>query len=56
VAIGYGLLTILGLIPQTNTFFGLIPLHGNDVWLHAVLALVGAYLGFMHRERSVDVR
>jgi hypothetical protein len=56
VAIGYGLLTILGLIPQTQTLFGLMPIHGNDVWLHAALALVGAYLGFMHRERTVDVR
>ena len=56
VAIGYGLLTILGLIPQTNTFFGLIPLHGNDVWLHAGLALVAAYFGFIHRERHADVR
>lgn len=56
VAIGYGLLTVLGLIPQTQTLFGLVPLHGNDVWLHAVLALAGAYLGFVHRERSTDVR
>jgi hypothetical protein len=56
VAIGYGLLTILGLIPQTNTLFGLVPLHGNDIWLHAVLALAGVYFGFIHRERTVDVR
>ena len=56
VAIGYGLLTILGLIPQTSTLFGLLPLHGNDVWLHAVLALAGVYFGFIHRERVADVR
>jgi len=56
VAIGYGLLTVLGLIPQTNTLFGLVPLHGNDVWLHAVLALAGAYFGFIHRERSYETR
>ena len=30
--------------------FGLIPLHGNDVWLHGVLALAGIYFGWMHRE------
>jgi len=56
VAIGYGLLTILGLIPATQTLFGLVPLHGNDIWLHAVLALAGAYFGFIHRERAIDAR
>jgi len=56
VAIGYGLLTVLGLIPQTNTLFGLVPLHGNDVWLHAVLALAGVYFGFIHRERTIETR
>jgi hypothetical protein len=56
VAVIYGLLIVLGLIPQTNTTFGLVPLHGNDVWLHALLALPAAYFGFVHRERSTDVR
>ena len=46
-------LSVLGLLPQTNTLFGFVPLHGNDVWLHAVLALVAAYFGFVHRETTV---
>lgn len=46
VAIAYGLLTIMGLIPRLNTVFGLVPLHGHDVWLHAVIALASAYFGF----------
>lgn len=50
VAVIYGVLTVMGLIPATQTTFGLIPLHGNDVWLHGVLALAGAYFGWMHRE------
>lgn len=50
VAIAYGLLTILGLIPATNTVFGLVPIYGHDVWLHALLAAVAAYFGFVHRE------
>jgi uncharacterized protein DUF4383 len=53
VAIIYAVLTVMGLIPATNTTFGLIPLHGNDVWLHAVLALVAAYFGWMHRDTAV---
>ena len=46
VAASYALLVILGLIPATQTTFGLIPIWGNDVWLHAVLAAAAAYLGF----------
>ena len=49
LAIFYGLLAILGLIPATNTMFGLIPIYGHDVWLHAATALVAAYFGFIAR-------
>ena len=52
VALIYGLLTVLGLIPLTNTTFGLVPIYGNDVWLHAVLAAVAGYFGFAHRDRG----
>ena len=50
VAVAYALLTILGLIPATNTTFGLVPIYGHDIWLHALLAAVAGYFGFMHRE------
>lgn len=50
VAIIYAVLTVLGLLPATNTTFGLIPIYGNDVWLHAALALVAAYFGWMNRD------
>jgi hypothetical protein len=46
VAIIYALLTVMGFIPGLNTTFGLIPLYGHDVWLHAVLAAVAAYFGW----------
>jgi hypothetical protein len=35
VAVVYGILTVMGLIPALDTTFGLIPLYGHDVWLHA---------------------
>ncbi|HEX6377042.1 MAG TPA: DUF4383 domain-containing protein [Allosphingosinicella sp.] len=54
VAVIYGLLTILGLLPQTNTTFGLVPIYGNDVWLHALLALVAAYFGWVNRDTAGD--
>lgn len=49
VAVIYVLLTVLGLLDATNTTFGLIPIYGNDVWLHLVLALVAAYFGWVNR-------
>ena len=46
VAVAYALLVILGLLPATQTTFGLIPIWGNDVWLHALIAAGAAYFGF----------
>jgi hypothetical protein len=53
VAVSYGLLTILGLIPFLNLHntFGLVPIHGNDVWLHALIAIAAAYFGFAETDR-----
>jgi hypothetical protein len=53
VAILYAILTILGLIPAFDTTFGLIPIYGNDVWLHALLAIVAAYFGWVNRDMTV---
>ena len=47
VAISYALLTVLGLIPLTQTTFGLVPIWGNDIWLHALLAATAAYFGYV---------
>ena len=49
LAIIYALLAVMGLIPGLNTTFGLIPIFGHDVWLHAVTALVAAYFGYAVR-------
>ncbi|HEV2748359.1 MAG TPA: DUF4383 domain-containing protein [Allosphingosinicella sp.] len=51
VAIIYAVFTVMGLIPGLNTSFGMVPLYGNDVWLHALLAAVAAYFGWMNRDR-----
>lgn len=52
VAIFYGLLTVLGAIPSemTKTLFGLVPLHGYDILLHAGSALIAAYFGFVRKD------
>jgi hypothetical protein len=46
LALLYGVLAVMGLIPGMNTLFGMLPMHGHDVWLHAGTALVAAYFGW----------
>lgn len=53
VAVIYALFTIMGLVPGLNTTFGLVPLHSHDVWLHALLAGVAAYFGFVRPRETV---
>jgi hypothetical protein len=52
VAVIYAIFVVMGLITAGNlhTTFGLVPLYGHDVWLHALLALGAAYFGFVRRE------
>jgi hypothetical protein len=47
LAIFYGVLAVMGLVPVLNTMFGLAPIHGHDVWLHAATALAAAYFGWV---------
>ena len=54
LAILYGALAVMGLVPGLNNVFGFIPLHSNDVWLHAGTAALAAYFGWrseVHMER-----
>jgi hypothetical protein len=53
LAVSYALLAVLGLNAATNTTFGLVPIWGADVYLHAAVATVAFYFGFVHG--SVDV-
>jgi len=46
LAVIFGLLAVMGMIPATNTAFGLVPLFGHDVWLHALTALSAAFFGW----------
>jgi hypothetical protein len=48
VAVAYALLAVLGLIQTGNVWntFGLIPISGYDVWLHALIAAAAAFVGF----------
>ena len=50
-AVIYLVLVVLAFIDPTT--FGLVPIGGNDIWLHAVLAAGLGYFGFLHREVGV---
>jgi hypothetical protein len=47
LALFYGALAVMGLLPPTQASLGFIPIFGNDVWLHAVTAAIAAYFGFI---------
>lgn len=53
VAVIYGVLTLMGLFPALQTTFGLIPIHGHDVWLHLMLAGVAGYFGWGYTPEAV---
>jgi hypothetical protein len=48
LGVSYLLLAVLGAIPATQTTFGLIPIYGHDVWLHAIVGLAATVIGFTH--------
>jgi uncharacterized membrane protein len=46
IAILFAVLAVMGLFPRLDTLFGLMPLHGHDIWLHAGTAALAAYVGW----------
>lgn len=54
LAVIFGILAIMGLFPVLNVTFGLIPIHGHDIWLHALTALMGAYFGYLVPAEATD--
>jgi hypothetical protein len=56
LTIVYAALAVMGLVPAFNTTFGVIPLFGHDVWLHAGTAAAAAYFGFGQRMEAMEIR
>jgi len=55
LAVIYAVLTVMGVLPRPlTTMFGLAPLFGHDIWLHALTAIVAAYFGW-GRSRAMAV-
>jgi len=56
LALFYGALAVMGLIPGMATMFGVLPIHGHDVWLHAGSAAIAAYFGWRSTEPHMERR
>lgn len=46
VAIFFAALAVMGAAPGLDTLFGMLPIHGNDIWLHGATAAAAAYFGW----------
>lgn len=46
LAVWFTFLVLLGFIPIANSVFGLMPIYGNNVWLHLATAVPAIYFGF----------
>jgi hypothetical protein len=53
VGVIYIVLAVLGFV--SPTMFGLIPIGGNDIWLHAVIGIVLAGVGFTAKDTGAPV-
>ncbi len=55
LAVLFGVLALLGVLPRADTLLGLMPIGAHDVSLHVATAVLGAYFGWrshaMVRER-----
>lgn len=46
IAVLFVVLAVLGIPPGLNTLFGVMPIYGHDVWLHALTALAALHFGW----------
>lgn len=56
LALFYGALALMGLFPPTQSALGLMPIFGNNVWLHALTAAIAAYFGFIATPDLLELR
>ncbi|MGC1307812.1 MAG: DUF4383 domain-containing protein [Phormidesmis sp.] len=54
-AISYVALAVLGLLPFSNTLFGVMPIFGNNVWFNAITGAIAAYYAFIQHDGTADL-
>lgn len=55
IAVAYLLFGVMGLLPYAQTFFGLTPLFGANVFLHLTLGAIAMYFGFVANPGLLDI-
>ncbi|MBC7397945.1 MAG: DUF4383 domain-containing protein [Bdellovibrionales bacterium] len=53
LSVAMGLLAVLGLIPASQTLGGYWPLFGADIAVHAIIAGIAGYFGFVKKQARV---
>ncbi|MDB5395842.1 MAG: hypothetical protein JWM91_3348 [Rhodospirillales bacterium] len=53
LAVIFGILTVMGFFPMLNRTFGLAPIHGPDVAIHAATAVLSAMVGWGAVKKSL---
>ena len=53
-AISYALIFAMGLIPVAKTFFGIMPVFGNNIWLNGLTGTIAGYYGFLGKDPEVS--
>lgn len=56
LTVAFGVMAVMGLIPGLQTFFGLMPVYGHDVWLNVLSAAAAGYIGFRSIARYEALR
>jgi len=56
LAVIFGVLAVMGLLPMLKTLFGLMPIHSGDVVLHGITAVIAAYVGWREPVRAAERR
>lgn len=52
----YLIVVLLGIIPITNTLFGVAPIYGWDIALHLIVVLIAAYGGYGRPSIEVEAQ
>lgn len=53
-AIAYAVIFLMGLLPLTKTFFGIMPVFGNNIWLNGLSGTIATYYGFFGKDSTTS--
>ncbi|MGL5834094.1 MAG: DUF4383 domain-containing protein [Waterburya sp.] len=53
-ALSYALIFAMGILPSTQTVFGIMPIFGNNVWFNGLTAVIAGYYGFFGKDSTVS--